>query len=131
MPQLRLSSGVPERKSHLPSGDLNNLQKKKAGAGDRGRKVLQLRGIPPDGEVGPLAKGQCMMRSGFGPVMFRDPRRASSYNSVNIQPLEKVLNGPLSRMLLVHEQQRSCRPVVLMFGGVLLMEWLRLCTFLA
>lgn len=67
-----------------------------------------------------------MIKSGFGSVMLRDPSGASLYSTVDLHPIEKVLNGPLSCMLLVCEQQRSCMAGVLMFGGILILEKLKL-----
>lgn len=67
-----------------------------------------------------------MIRSGIGSVMLRDPSRASSPSTEDLRPIEKVPHGTPSCMHSVCELQRSCRPGVLMFGGILMSVKLKL-----
>lgn len=87
--------------------------------------MLMLRGIPLEG-WDPWPWSPCMIRSGIGSVMLRDPSRASSPSTEDLRPIEKVPHGTPSCTHSVYELQRSCRPGVLMFGGILMSVKLKL-----
>lgn len=67
-------------------------------------EALKLRDTVMEGGT---ARCLSMTRSEFGPVMFKDPRKASFCHTVNLQPSEKLLNWPLSCRFLMCVNSRD------------------------